>query len=100
MFLTIFQGFEENFNELLTDAETPSSDAATPVSSYPSSPASSSSALSKKHHIPRPSNAYIIFRSQFVAINKEILSKAQQTASKMAGVAWRQLPKEKQDHYR
>ncbi|KAK0216830.1 hypothetical protein IW262DRAFT_149463 [Armillaria fumosa] len=93
-------GFEANFNELLTDAETPSSDAATPVSSYPSSPASSLSTLSDEPHIPRPSNAYIIFRSEFVALHKETLSKTQQTASKMAGAAWRQLPKERQDHYR
>ncbi|KAK0475784.1 high mobility group box domain-containing protein, partial [Armillaria novae-zelandiae] len=51
-------------------------------------------------HIPRPSNAYIIFRSEFVALHKATLSKAQQTASKMAGAAWHQLPKERQDHYR
>ncbi|PBK66119.1 hypothetical protein ARMSODRAFT_852132, partial [Armillaria solidipes] len=51
-------------------------------------------------HIPRPSNAYIIFRSEFVALNKESLSKTQQKASKLAGAAWRQLPKESQDYYR
>ncbi|PBK66072.1 hypothetical protein ARMSODRAFT_856118, partial [Armillaria solidipes] len=51
-------------------------------------------------HIPRTSNAYIIFRSEFVALHKESLSKTQQKASKLAGAAWRQLPKERQDHYR
>ncbi|PBK89590.1 HMG-box, partial [Armillaria gallica] len=51
-------------------------------------------------HIPRPSNAYIIFRSEFVALNKESLSKTQKMASKLAGAAWRRLPKEIQDHYK
>ncbi|SJL09063.1 uncharacterized protein ARMOST_12439 [Armillaria ostoyae] len=95
-------GFEANFNGLLTQAsaETPSTDASTPVSSYPSSPASSPSTQSDEPHIPRPSNAYIIFRSEFVALHKESLSKTQQKASKLASAAWRQLPKERQDHYR
>ncbi|KAK0475786.1 high mobility group box domain-containing protein, partial [Armillaria novae-zelandiae] len=55
---------------------------------------------SDEPHIPRPSNAYIIFRSEFVALHKETLSKTQQTASKLAGAAWRQLPKEVQIHYK
>ncbi|KAK0234986.1 hypothetical protein EDD85DRAFT_841357, partial [Armillaria nabsnona] len=95
-------GFEANFNGLLTQAsaDTPSTDASTLVSSYPSSPASSPSTQSDEPHIPRPSNAYIIFRSEFVALNKESLSKTQQKASKLAGAAWRRLPKEIQDHYK
>ncbi|KAK0440275.1 hypothetical protein EV421DRAFT_1737347 [Armillaria borealis] len=94
-------GFEANFNGLLTQAsaETPSTDTSTPVSSYPSSP-SSPSTQSDEPHIPRPSNAYIIFRSEFVALHKESLSKTQQKASKLAGAAWRQLPKEIKDHYK
>ncbi|KAK0475807.1 high mobility group box domain-containing protein, partial [Armillaria novae-zelandiae] len=51
-------------------------------------------------HIPRPSNAYFIFRSEYVAIHKKSLSKTQQTASKLAGAAWHELPKESQDYYR
>ncbi|KAK0216832.1 hypothetical protein IW262DRAFT_1495650 [Armillaria fumosa] len=93
-------GFESNSNEVLTQAEPSSTDAATPVSSYPSSPASSPSTLSDEPHIPRPSNAYIIFRPEFVALHKETLSKTQQKASKFARAAWRQLPKEIQNHYK
>ncbi|KAK0235023.1 hypothetical protein EDD85DRAFT_909646 [Armillaria nabsnona] len=75
-------------------------DASSPVSSYPSSPASSPATQSDGPHIPRPSNAYIIFRSEFVALNKESLSKTQRKASKLAGAAWRKLPKENRDYYR
>ncbi|PBK89552.1 hypothetical protein ARMGADRAFT_1167339 [Armillaria gallica] len=91
---------ELDFNDLLTGAGTPSTDPSSPVSSYPSSPASSPITQSDESHIPRPSNAYIIFRSEFVALNKESLSKTQQKASKLAGAAWRELPKESQDYYR
>ncbi|KAK0216861.1 hypothetical protein IW262DRAFT_1507267 [Armillaria fumosa] len=92
--------FELKFNGLVTGAGTPSTNASTPVSSYPSSPASSPSASkSDKAHIPRPSNAYIIFRSEYVAIHKSLL-KTQQKASKKAGAAWHELPKESQDYYR
>ncbi|KAK0495770.1 high mobility group box domain-containing protein, partial [Armillaria luteobubalina] len=51
-------------------------------------------------HIPRPLNAYIIFRLEYVTIHKNFLSKTQQTASVKAGAAWHELPKESQDYYR
>ncbi|KAK0186431.1 hypothetical protein F5146DRAFT_985758 [Armillaria mellea] len=93
-------GFEANFDDLLTLPETPSTDAPTPVSSYPSSPASSPSTLSDEPHIPRPWNCFMIFRSEYVALHKDTLEGKQNTGSQLAGAVWKQLPEERKDHYR
>ncbi|KAK0199722.1 hypothetical protein DFS33DRAFT_187262 [Desarmillaria ectypa] len=92
--------FDLDLNASLTEARTPSTDASTPVSSYTSSPVLSPTTQSDEPHIPRPSNAFIIFRSEFLAFHKESLSKGQQKASKLAGAAWRELSKERQAHYK
>ncbi|KLO05815.1 high mobility group box, partial [Schizopora paradoxa] len=42
-------------------------------------------------HIPRPPNAFILFRSDFIAKHKRDLSN-QQSISRIAGVVWKALP--------
>ncbi|KAK0199750.1 hypothetical protein DFS33DRAFT_189742 [Desarmillaria ectypa] len=88
--------FELDCDGSLTEAGTPSTDTSTPVSSYTSSPTTQSD----EPHIPRPSNAFFIFRSEFLALHKESLSKEQQKASVLAGAAWRNLPEERQAYYK
>ncbi|KAG7440757.1 HMG-box, partial [Guyanagaster necrorhizus] len=48
-------------------------------------------------HVPRPPNCFMIFRSEFLALHSD---ETQTKASKLAGAAWRKLPKERKDHYK
>ncbi|KAK0443091.1 uncharacterized protein EV420DRAFT_1315067 [Desarmillaria tabescens] len=55
---------------------------------------------SDEPHIPRPSNCFFIFRSEFLSLDGKFLSREQTKASISAAAAWKELPEKRKAHYR
>ncbi|KAK0443124.1 uncharacterized protein EV420DRAFT_1067299, partial [Desarmillaria tabescens] len=55
---------------------------------------------SDEPHIPCPSNCFLIFRSEFLALHKEPSLSQKQTKVSVLAAGWSKLPKERQAHYK